>query len=192
MSKPRLRTIFHLGLKELKALRYDLALLVLIVYGFTVMVYVPARNGLLELRNGTVAVVDEDRSQLSARLIDALRLPHFLPPVMLEGPWVDAALDDGRFSFVLDIPPRFQADILAGRQPALQLLVDATAMGHAGIGSHHIARIIEEEITAFVHRDGDLPPANASIRVLFNENRYDAWFLGVMMMINVINLLAIV
>ncbi|QSA95791.1 ABC transporter permease [Methylococcus sp. EFPC2] len=193
MSRPRLRTIFHLGLKELRALRHDLAMLVLIVYGFTVMIYVPARNGMLELRNATVAVVDEDRSQLAARLTDALRPPFFRPPVHLDDRRMSEALDRGRFSFVLDIPPRFEADVLAGRQPALQLNVDATAMSHAGIGSYYIASILKQEVAAYLHPGEHEPSAaTAAIRLEFNENRYDSWFLGVMMMINVINLLAIV
>lgn len=193
MNLPRLRTVFHLGLKELRALRHDLAMLVLIVYGFTAMIYIPARNGMLELRNATIAVVDEDRSQLSARVTDALRPPFFKPPVSLEDREVSAALDRGRFSFVLNLPPRFAADVLAGRQPGIQLNADATAMGQAGIGSHHLAAILEQEVAAYLRESEREPPAaQAAIRVEFNENRYDAWFLGVMMMINVINLLAIV
>ena len=34
----------------------------------------------------------------------------------------------GRFTFVLDVPPYFERDVGAGRKPAVQLLVDATAM----------------------------------------------------------------
>lgn len=194
MTPPRLRSILHLGYKELTALRYDKALLVLIVYGFTGMIYVPAKNGLLELRNATVAVVDEDRSQLSARLTDALRPPQFHPPQPLDLAAIDTVLDHGRYTFVLDIPPRFTAELLAGRQPTLQLNIDATAMSQAGIGANLISRIIDQEITRYVRRAGftTTPPAAAALRVQFNQNRYDAWFVAVMMMINVINLLAIV
>jgi len=35
-------------------------------------------------------------------------------------------MDAGRHTFVLDIPPGFERDVLAGRGPAAQLNVDAT------------------------------------------------------------------
>lgn len=194
MRFPRPAVVFSLGLKELISLRHDAALLVLIVYGFTGLIVLPAKNGLLELRNATVAIVDEDHSQLSARLGDALRAPFFKPPVYLERDATDAALDRGNFSFVLDIPPAFQRDTLAGRRPTLQLNIDATAMSHAGIGGNYIAAIVEQEVVTFLQGDGRpaAAAADARVRVQFNPNRYDRWFLSVMMMINVINLLSIV
>jgi len=41
---------------------------------------------------------------------------------------VDAVINDGRQTFVLDIPPGFHADVVAGRSPVAQLNVDATRM----------------------------------------------------------------
>lgn len=41
----RLKNIYHLGIKELISARYDKALMLLVVYGLTVLVYVPAANG---------------------------------------------------------------------------------------------------------------------------------------------------
>ena len=63
----RLTNVYRLGLKELISLRYDPVLVFLIVYAFTFAIIAPARGVKLELENASVAVVDEDRSQLSAR-----------------------------------------------------------------------------------------------------------------------------
>ncbi|CAI8759110.1 ABC transporter permease [Methylococcus capsulatus] len=190
----RLRTIFRLGLKELASLRRDLAMLALIVYGFTVMIYIPASRGMLELRNGAVAVVDEDRSALSRQIVTALPQPYFLRPDPLPMDQVDGMLDAGRYAFVIDIPPRFQADFLAGRQPEIQVDVDATAMSQAGIGAGYIERIIREEAAGF-GRNGVAPPAagvNLAIRTLYNPNAQESWFVSVMVLINVVNLLSII
>ena len=39
---------------------------------FSFAVYIPAQHAQTELRNGSVAIVDADRSQLSRRIVDAL------------------------------------------------------------------------------------------------------------------------
>ena len=68
----RLNSIFRLGLKELVSLARDAAMVGLIIYAFTYAVFGPAKGAQMELRNAAVAVVDEDRSPLSARIVDAL------------------------------------------------------------------------------------------------------------------------
>jgi ABC-2 type transport system permease protein len=190
-----LSNVFHLGRKELASLRHDLVMVVLIVYGFTGMVYIPAVGTGIEVRNATVAVVDEDRSVLSHRLTDALPQPWFQRPVVLTPAEIDPAMDAGRYTFVIDIPPRFQADVLAGQRPYLQINVDATHMSQAGVGSGYLQEIFREEIERWlkshnVTRPDD--PVEAVVRVRYNPNLYSEWFLGVMMMINVITLLAVV
>jgi ABC-2 type transport system permease protein len=114
---------------------------------------------------------------------------------MLEPAQIDPEMDAGRYTFVIDIPPRFQADVLAGRRPSLQINVDATHMSQAGVGSSYLQEILREEIerwlkTHDIARPDD--PVNAVTRVRYNPNLYSHWFLGVMMMINVITLLAVV
>jgi ABC-2 type transport system permease protein len=187
--------VFHLGRKELASLRHDLVMVVLIIYGFTAMVYIPAIGSIIEVRNATVAVVDEDGSALSHRLADALPRPWFKVPVRITPAEIDEAMDAGRYTFVIDIPPRFQADVLAGRRPSLQINVDATHMSQAGVGSGYLQEVLRTEIerwleTHNVQRPDD--PVEAVIRVRYNPNLYSHWFLGVMMMINVITLLAVV
>ena len=42
--------------------------------------------------------------------------------------------------FVVDVPPRFEANVRAGRRPELQFNIDATAMQQASIGAGYIKR----------------------------------------------------
>ncbi len=51
-----------------------------------------------------------------------------LPPEMITADEMDAGLDAGRYTFAINIPPNFQRDVLAGRQPDIQVNVDATRM----------------------------------------------------------------
>jgi ABC-2 type transport system permease protein len=190
-----LSNIVHLGRKELISLRHDLVMVALIAYGFTVMVYVPAVGIGLEVRNASVAVVDEDRSALSFRLADALPPPYFRPPVRIPVDAIDEAMDKGRYTFVIDIPPRFQADVLAGNRPAVQINVDATHMSQAGVGSGYLQEIFRKEIERWLqtHQIRAPPePVGSVVRVRFNPNLYSHWFMGLMMMINVITMLAVI
>jgi ABC-2 type transport system permease protein len=188
-----LQTIYRLGVKELISLRSDPLMLFLIAYFFTFAVYSPAKEAPMELRGASMAVVDEDRSQLSQRISAALLPPFFLPPGTLAANQIDAAMDGGRYSFVLDIPPNLEADVLAGRQPAIQLNVDATAMVQAGHGAAYVQNVIAHELATFVERGRPraTEPVRLVVRSKFNPNLEAGWFLGVSQMINNISLVAI-
>ena len=72
-----LTNVFHLGIKELSSLAADRVLVVFIVYSFTVMVYTEAQGIKTEVENANVAVVNNDRLQLSGRIRAALLAPQF-------------------------------------------------------------------------------------------------------------------
>jgi len=185
---------FRLGVKELYSLRRDSVLLFLIVYSFTYAVYGPAKGARTELVDASVAVVDEDRSTLSQRIEDGLLRPYFLPPAHIGAADVDAAMDADRYTFVIDVPPRFQSDVLAGRSPAIQINVDATAMSQAGRGAGYVASVIAQETQAFLGRAAPDPPPRARlvVQAKFNPNLMSTWFGAVMAIVNNITMLAII
>ena len=193
MVMRHLRNIYRLGVKELFSLRSDVVMVVLVIYTFTYAVYTPAQHAQTELRNASVAVVDEDHSHLSKRIRDTLLEPYFQPPISLRSNEIDAAMDSGRYTFVIDIPPEFEADILAGRQPSVQVNIDATAMTQAGHGATYIRRAIMQEVEEFIRGEDTAPwsPVSQVIRVKFNPNLQSRWFLGVMQLVNMITLLAV-
>jgi ABC-2 type transport system permease protein len=189
-----LANAYRLGVKELFSLGHDRVLLFLIVYSFTYAVYGPAKGARMELIDASVAVVDEDRSTLSRRIEDALLRPYFLPPGHLAAAEVDTAMDADRYTFVIDIPPRFQADVLAGRAPAIQVNVDATAMSQAGRGAGYLQSVITQELQTFLNRAA--PSAPPAVRLVvqskFNPNLMSTWFNAVMQIVNNITMLAII
>lgn len=194
MSGVRAARVLRLGRKEFASLRRDPVLAFFLVYAFSYAVYVPAATTGLELRNASIAVVDEDGSPLAARLANGIPRHYFQPPRSLRFDEVDAAMDAGRFTFVIDVPPDFEADVLAGRRPALQLLVDATAMSQAGLGSHHLAEVLGDELANFLRgpRATAEPEVRSVVRVAFNPNLHQSWYLGVVQLINNVTMLAIV
>ncbi len=188
-----LGNIYRLGIKELFSLRRDLVLIFLIVYAFTYEVYGPAKNVSMEVENASVAIVDEDHSLVSQRIRDAFLPPFFLKPADISVDEIDRAMDAGKYTFVIDIPPDFQRDLERGRGPALQVNVDATAMSQAGRGAEYIQEIAAREIADAVGHQGKAvdPPVRPVVRVRFNSNLISAWFMGVVQIVNSITLLAI-
>ena len=189
----KIKNIFNLGKKELISLRFDMVLIFLIIYGYTALVYMAASDESLELRNASIAIVNEDQSSLSYRIEEALLEPYFLPLENIQISDVDTAMDTGRYTFVVDIPPKFQADVISGKKPDIQVNIDATAMSQAGIGAGYISQIITEETTEFLkgYKYESTQPAGLNIRVKFNPNLEGSWFSGVMEIINITTLIAI-
>ncbi|EHP6384728.1 ABC transporter permease [Escherichia coli] len=189
-----LRNIFNLGIKELRSLLGDKAMLTLIVFSFTVSVYSSATVTPGSLNLAPIAIADMDQSQLSNRIVNSFYRPWFLPPEMITADEMDAGLDAGRYTFAINIPPNFQRDVLAGRQPDIQVNVDATRMSQAFTGNGYIQNIINGEVNSFVarYRDNSEPLVSLETRMRFNPNLDPAWFGGVMAIINNITMLAIV
>ncbi len=183
----QLKNIFYLGIKELRSLFGDPVMLALIVMVFSGIVYSSAKGVSTDVKNATVGIVDLDRSPLTRRIVDALLPPQFERPIEVEREAVDALMDKGDLIFVLEFPPNFQRDVLAGRGPAVQLLVDATTMTQAGMGQAYIAQIFNREVIAFLDRRG-MPdramPIRPVLNTLFNPNGDSAWFLAVAMVCN--------
>lgn len=190
----RITNIYRLGRKELSSLAYDPVLVILILYAFSLAIYAPAKGVRIEVTNAAVAYVDEDRSALSRQIIAAIPAPYFRAPEAIELSEVEAALERGRYSFVIDIPPNFLADLRQQKRPQVQINVDATTMTEAGVGSGYLENIIQEEVARFLGLPPleDLFPVTQVVRILFNPNTQSSWFLGVMQIVNMTTLLAIV
>ncbi len=189
-----LSNIFWLGTKELRSFFSDWVLLGFVIYSFSLAVISQAQSNSQELYHASIAVVDEDHSELSRRITHAFLMPYFKPPVLVAESDVEHLMNAGDYTFVLDIPPNFQRDVLAGRQPNLQINVDATAMVQAGLGSGYAQQIIDNEIAQFLSHSESTPPSpvNLAIRVAFNPNVTTAWFTSVMGIIASVNILAII
>jgi ABC-2 type transport system permease protein len=183
--------IFWLGTKELRSFAHDWVLLGLVVYAFSLAVIAQAQSSSQELHNASIAIVDEDRSPLSRRIAGAFLPPYFLPPQPIAERDVVPSMNAGKFTFVLDIPPRFERDVLGRRHPKLQLDIDATAMIQAGLGAGYAQQIISTEIDNFLSRAEGSPAASVDLvpRIAFNPNVEAAWFTSIMGIINSVTML---
>ena len=189
-----LANIGRLVIKELRSIRADPTMLVLVVYAFTVGVYSVSTGASTEARNLAVGIVDEDHSQLSRHLRTALLPPIFQSPVVIPASAIDSEMDHERLVFVVEIPPKFQSDLLAGRSATVQVNVDATAMAQAGIGAGYLQSIIRQEVANVLGRRDMQPssPVHVVIHTRFNPNLTTSWFTSVMQVINAITMLTLI
>jgi ABC-2 type transport system permease protein len=190
----RAKNVLHLGVKELWSLARDPIMVLLIVFAFTVSIYSTASALPDSLYKAPIAIVDEDQSVLSQRIIDAFRPPLFLPPKVVSREEMDARMDAGLDTFALNIPPNFQQDVLAGRSPRIQLNTDATRVGQAFSGSGYVQMIVTGEVQTWSQRYRSTPATpvvEIKDRVRFNANLTRSWFGGVVALIDMITMLSV-
>ncbi|MFG5383591.1 ABC transporter permease [Yoonia sp. R2-816] len=188
-----MRNVWVLTRKEVSSFLSDRILFGFLIIAFTFLIYNDAVGVDTEVTNAGVAIVDADDSALSRRLRDALLPPQFKPADRIDRSRVDAVMDAGSHAFVIDIPPSFEADILRGLQPALQLNIDATAMTQAGVGSAYIEEILISETMRYLQMDDIMTriPAVPVTRAMFNPNLDAIWFQAIEALIEQITLFAL-
>src|SRR5579883_934888 len=188
--------IFRLVVKELRSIRSDPVMLILVIYAFTMSVNTVATGSVSEATNLSVGIVDEDGSELSRQIAEGLVRPTFQPAVQIRATDMDAKMDRGELLFVVEIPPNFQANILAQRKTGLQINVDATAVAQAGNGANYLRTAISNEVRQFLAKRGGagsgILPINLVVRARFNPNLNTSWFSAMTQVINQITLLTVI
>lgn len=141
---------------------------------FVVVIYGIAID--FNVQNVRLAVSDADKSQSSRRLVDTFSssryfLPHgvFSPVEALQ----DVNAEKARASLI--IPPRFEKDVLAGREAEVQILIDGADNSTVGPVTGYVGAI--QSIAN--RRIGDFnPPETYQLRTrfLFNPELNSRWF----------------
>lgn len=120
------------------AIFLPLVLLFLFGYGVT-----------LDVENVPMAVYDQDKSQESARLVEAFTrsgyfsLKHDLTSVRR----LDDVMDRGQATLALVIPPDFSEDLEAGNKAKVQIIIDGTFSATALIASNYATAIVNRYST---------------------------------------------
>jgi len=184
--------------KELLQLGRDTLLVVAVLYLFTLDVMMSG-GVKMDLNQGVVMVHDADHSMASRELIYRFQPPYFKLggeiPDQKEGLRL---LDQGKALVVLDIPPKFQHDLIQGKPTAVQIQIDTSNTILGTLAASYSAQIIEQySFDAALQRIG-LTDANLAgmpmlvdrHRVWYNPNQEDAWFMPISELLTVITVLA--
>lgn len=191
-----LSDIWVLMRKEWRVLLGDKVMIMLLVYAFGFAVYLAGsgQHGSGGIRNASIAIVDLDQSGLAERFAAALRRPYFLPAKHMGESSIDKAMANGEITFALQLPPHFTADLIKGRQPQLELFVDATAMTQAFVGAGYIETVVRDEISDYLRgripQSENLPGIN--IRMRFNQTGDESYFGGLMELAQMITMIGVI
>lgn len=181
-----LRQLGVLTVKELRQLWRDRALFIYIVYIFTGQILISGGEMISELHHAQLLVRDGDRSAAARELIYRFREPYFQyigeagsPAAALH------ALDTGRATVVLEVPPGFEATLNEAREPAVvQLLVDTSKANLGYLASSYAMRIGAEfggeraaaRLSERGIDPGTLPAIENRTRLWHNPELAEAWF----------------
>lgn len=127
-----------------------------------------------DVRNVDTAVLDRDRTTESRALVDALTASGYFEVTRwaVSDGELSRALDRGEARAALVIPPRFAADMAAGRAPAVQILLDGTNSNTATVAQGYATRLVGE----FGAQHGPVGLAVASAAGRGVDLRVRAWF----------------
>ncbi len=186
--------IFWLGTKELRSVLSDVVMVVLIIYAFSLAIYSQSTATSESVNNASVAIVDEDHSTLSRAIANALYPPYFKEPELISPAEVVQAMDQDRFMFVVAIPPKFEKDVRQGRQPSVQINIDATAVTQASLGNSYIQSIVSNEVNHFINRSDETAATAVTLvqRRAFNPNGTGMWFSAINALLNQISMITMI
>lgn len=175
--------------KELLQFGRDRALFLLVLWGFTGLIYMDTRAMDIEVKRIPTAIYDLDRTPQSRDLADRFRQPYFtrLPDVAGEEEIV-SLLDSGRAILVLVIPSGFARRLGEGTGASVQALVDGTISNGAMVALGYV-----DEITSRYGGDrqgGAAAGVEVRSRVRFNPNLSSDYFVSLSELFTVLTMIA--
>ncbi|WP_275341411.1 ribosome-associated ATPase/putative transporter RbbA [Klebsiella pneumoniae] len=191
-----LRRLFSYSRREALELRRDPVRSTLALLGTVILMFIMGYGISMDVEDLRFAVLDRDQTLSSQGWSQNLAgSRYFIEQAPLHSyDELDRRMRDGELAVAIEIPPNFQRDVLADRQPEIQVNVDATRMSQAFTGNGYIQNIITGEVNSFIarYRDNSVLPVELAVRMRFNPNLEQERFGAVMAIINNITMLAIV
>ncbi len=172
--------------KEFRQIRRDPRSLMFMIFlpAFMLLMFGYALN--FDVKHIPLAVVDQDGSRASRDLVDKLRTTEYfdLKAVLPKTAAIDPIMAREDIRAALVIPVRFAEDLLAGRSPVVQVIVDGsnamsgtTAAGYVGAILQSYSQGITLEALARRGLTNVALPLASQVRVWYNPELRSANFL---------------
>mgnify|MGYP000997856966 CR=1 FL=1 len=197
---PALARLGALLRKEYLQFFRDRSLIYIVLYVFTLEIYMAGTGFNIEVRNYPTAIFDRDRTQWSTQLAEKFRLPYFRVTENLtsEGQMVDL-LNRGAVSLVVVIPHGFARSLMEYNHAAIQVITDGTlsntsllALGYADQIAQTFAQELGERLGRINPKDERRQPQVVlKPRVFYNPNQKGEWFASLIELFSVITLVSL-
>ncbi|MDF2952896.1 MAG: ABC-type multidrug transport system [Thermodesulfobacterium sp.] len=191
-----MRRLVVLLKKEFLQLLRDKILIIVLIYAFTIDVYVGGEGVKLEVNKFPTIIQDQSKSFKSRELISRFREPYFKILAFVESDKeVVNWLDKGKASMAIIISPDFERKVDKG-QGKIQVIIDGTMSITATMAVSYVAEITNDYAIELLERKGGvtkhffegLPQIDERTRVLFNPNCLSHWFMGLAELFNVVTM----
>lgn len=127
-----------------------------------------------DVKNVDIVLTDLDRTPMSRDFLQRfMHTPHFRP-VGIEEDYqaLPSWLDHGRARLAVVVPRHFQRDIVLGRRPQLQVLVDGIDGNSAGVSLGYLTHIARQHQSDLVASDPSLGARFRGVRLVESETRF--------------------
>jgi len=186
--------------KEYLQFSRDRALVFIVLYVFTVDIYIAGAGFNLEVRNYPTAIYDRDNTQISVQLAEKFRQPYFrVTRLIYSDSEMETLLNKGTVSLVLVIPHNFARSLAEKNHAELQVITDGTLSNTALLALAYAGQIAQEFAQEVGGRWGQSEPGAAHLRpqvklkprIAFNPNQKFEWFTSLIELFNIITVVSI-
>ncbi len=181
-----MKKVFAVAAKEVREI-WRVRLFLVLAFGVPFVMFIVFGYGIsLDVEHMPFAYIDQDHSQLSARLVEKFKGRYFeLREELFDPAEADRLLTNGSLRAVLIIPPDFSRKIYRGDTADVQFLIDGgypyralTVKGYAEATMAAFNREIMEKKLIRSGYTGQLPqPIKAETRYFFNESLQSSYAL---------------
>ncbi|RKX55760.1 MAG: ABC transporter permease [Thermodesulfobacteriota bacterium] len=191
-----MRRLVVLLKKEFLQLLRDKILIIILIYAFTIDVYVGGKGVKLEVNNFPTIIQDQSKSFKSRELISRFREPYFKILAFVESDKeVVDWLDKGKALMAIIIPSDFERKVDKG-QGKIQVIIDGTMSITATMAVSYVAKITNDYAIELLERKEGVtkhffesfPQIDERSRILFNPNCLSHWFMGLAELFNVVTM----
>lgn len=181
-----IRTFFVVLGKELLGFLRSVMLVAVVLYSFTLDIYIAGEGIQIKPRNVAVGYVDETGGGISQKILTRLHKPEFSPPVrFLSQKALSQAIFNKEIMVGLIFDSDFEKSYRQGKTAQLNLLLDATAASQSLTTLSYLQNILLD----FVSMDF---PLQIKTHKLFNQNADNKSFMGLAELLSVITMLVII
>ncbi|MDE5745051.1 MAG: ABC transporter permease [Paramuribaculum sp.] len=186
-----MKALKYLLIKEYKQMfRNRILPVVFILLPFAMMNVVP-RIATQEVRNLKIAVIDSDRSTLSARLVHKLSASEYFDMYALCDNYSDAydLIKSGEADIILTIEPDFEKKLYRSGTGEIMTSVNAVNGMKGGLGSSYLMQIVMRYVSELNAETGQTAslPLRVEPRYLFNQRlEYKPYMIPALMVMTLI------
>jgi ribosome-dependent ATPase len=173
-SRFSLSRVWAFARREAVELQHDSVRLAFAVFGPILLMIVFGYGISLDVDHLPFAVLDPDATPASRLYVDSFRGSYYFVEntPLLNYHALDRRLRDGELRIAVEIPPSFQRDLQRGRQPAINVFLDAAQPFRAETARSYVENAHDKYLTRLREARG-LPPVPKPIkfqpRALYNQ-----------------------